>query len=86
TTPFWKISLLPSIFTAINEQIKNATDNLHKNSLQVYGTLVTQSVPSSKTVHWTVFEFTPCKGLTLGVFRRLRTANKGSAFGNRQLF
>ena len=33
-----------------------------------------QSVPLSKTVHRTVFEIHPCKGLYAKVFRRLRTA------------
>ena len=25
--------------------------------------LISQGVPSSKTVHWTIFEFTPCGGI-----------------------
>ncbi len=50
------------------------------------GRPLSQGVPSSKTVHRTVFKFTPCGGiLTLKCFRSLRRATKGSAFGNRKL-
>ena len=48
------------------------------------GNAFCQSVPSFKTVHRTVLKFTLCKGLNAKEFRRLRTATKGSAFGNRK--
>ena len=31
--------------------------------LSLVGNAFCQSVPSSKTIHWIVLEFTPCKGL-----------------------
>ena len=32
------------------------------------GRPLSQGVPSSKTVHWTVFEFTPCRGISQACF------------------
>ena len=45
------------------------------------GRQLSQGVPSSKKPHRGFFEFTPCGGISSGVFRRLRTATRDSVSG-----
>ena len=46
---------------------------------QTRGRPLSQGVPSSKTVHWTVLEFTLCRGIAAMRFRTLRSATRGFA-------
>ena len=56
----------------VNEKFFASPWNGEETYIILLGDAFLKSVPSSQTVHRTVWEFTPRKGLDHGVFRRLQ--------------
>ena len=66
----WAILILPLLLAAASPLLHNPYKG-------------TPSFPSSKTVHLTVFEFTPCRGIAVRGFRRTPRALPSGDYGRR---